>query len=97
MLLAIAAQEPVFDTLAHAENAAAADLDARIAHLRERVDAILQGAGGENPAVELRRGIDVVIRLRDRDWSRPPRARRPCAPAARRADGSRSPAARATA
>ena len=46
---------------AHADDAAAADIEARVAHRGERVEPILVGARGDDLAVELRRGVDVVV------------------------------------
>lgn len=51
----------VLDALAHADNAAAAHLDAGLSNMCECVDAILQSTGADDLAVELRRGVDVVI------------------------------------
>ena len=47
--------------LAHADDAAAADVDAGVAHMRQRVEAVLIGAGGDDLAVEFRRGVEVVV------------------------------------
>ena len=47
--------------LAHPQDAAGADVDARIAHELERIQAILEGARGDHVAVELGRGVEIVI------------------------------------
>ncbi len=46
---------------AHADDAAAADVDAGVAHAVQRVEAVLVGAGGDDLAVELGRGVQVVV------------------------------------
>jgi hypothetical protein len=51
----------VLRALAHADDAAAADMDAGVAHRAERVEAVLVGAGGDDLAIELRRGVEVVV------------------------------------
>ena len=51
----------VLRALAHADDAAAADMDAGLAHRAERVEAVLISAGGDDLAIELRRGVEVVI------------------------------------
>ena len=47
--------------LAHADDAAAADRDAGLAHVRERLEAIVVGARRDDLAVELGRGVEVVV------------------------------------
>ena len=47
--------------LAHADDAAAADGNARAAHARERVEPVVVVARGDHFAVELRRGVEVVV------------------------------------
>ena len=47
--------------LAHADDAAAAGLHAGVAHVRQRVEAVLELAGVDDLAVELRRGVEVVV------------------------------------
>ena len=47
--------------LAHADDAAAADVDAGVAHVVERIQAVLIGARGDDLPVELRRGVEVVV------------------------------------
>ena len=47
--------------LAHADDAATADLEAGVAHRGQRVETILVGARGDDLAVELRRRVDVVV------------------------------------
>ena len=47
--------------LAHADDAAAAGLHAGVAHVRQRVQAILEFARVDDLAVELRRGVEVVV------------------------------------
>ncbi|MCY1395526.1 hypothetical protein D9M71_104710 [compost metagenome] len=51
----------VVQRLAHAQNAAGADLHPRITHVRQGLQAFAVGAGGDDAAVELRRGIEVVV------------------------------------
>ena len=46
---------------AHADDAAAADVQSRVAHRGQRVETILVGARGDDLAVELGRGVDVVV------------------------------------
>ena len=46
---------------AHADDAAAAGFHAGLAHVLKRVETIFVSAGGDDLAVELRRGIDVVV------------------------------------
>ena len=53
--------DPVLCLLAHAEDPAAADVDARIADGRERVEAILVSACRDDLAVESFRGVEVVV------------------------------------
>ena len=47
--------------LAHPDDAAAADLDAGLAHALERVEPVLVGARCDDLAVELGRGVEVVV------------------------------------
>ena len=47
--------------LAHADDAAAAQLHARLADVRERVEPVLIGARRDDLAVELRRRVEVVV------------------------------------
>ena len=47
--------------LAHADDAAAADMDAGVAHMVERVEPLLIGARGDDLAVEFRRGVEIVV------------------------------------
>ena len=51
----------LFARFAHADDAAAAGLHARVAHVRQRVQAILEFARVDDLAVEIRRGVDVVV------------------------------------
>ena len=46
---------------AHADDAAAADIDAGVAHRRQRFQPVLIGAGGDDLAVEFRRGVEIVV------------------------------------
>src|SRR3546814_2030573 len=46
---------------AHADDAAAADLDAGATHVIERIETILVRACADDLAVELRRGIEIVV------------------------------------
>ncbi len=46
---------------AHADDAAAADLDAGAAHAVERIEAVLVIAGGDDVAVDFRCGIEIVV------------------------------------
>jgi len=52
---------PVGTVLAHADDAAAADVNAGLAHMLERVEAVLIGARGDDGAVIFRRGVEVVV------------------------------------
>src|SRR3990167_7774439 len=47
--------------LAHAHDAAAADVDAGPAHVAQRVQPVLVVAGGDDVAVQLGRGVQVVV------------------------------------
>ena len=47
--------------LAHAHDAAATDLDAGLAHVGERVEALLECSRRDHLAVVLGRGVDVVV------------------------------------
>ena len=51
----------VVQRFAHAEDAARADLHPRLAHVGQGLQALGIGAGGDDVAVELRRGIQVVV------------------------------------
>ena len=53
--------DAVLARLAHADDAAAADVDAGGAHVVERFQAIFVGARGYDLAVEFRRGVEIVI------------------------------------
>ena len=51
----------IVGALAHADDAAAADMDAGVAHMIERVEPLLIGARGDDLAVEFRRGVEIVV------------------------------------
>ncbi len=51
----------IVQRLTHAEDAARADLHPRLAHVAQRLQTLGVGAGGDDVAVELRRGIQVVV------------------------------------
>ena len=53
--------DAVVEPLAHADDAAAADMDAGVAHVVERVEPVLIGARGDDGAVIFRRGVEVVV------------------------------------
>ncbi|KAK4009560.1 hypothetical protein OUZ56_018694 [Daphnia magna] len=53
--------DPVGLRLAHADDAAAADLDAGVADVGQRFQAVLVGTGRDDLAVELRRGVEIVV------------------------------------
>ena len=53
--------DAVVFVFAHADDAAAAHIDAGVAHMRQRVEAVLEGARGDDLLVILRRGVDVVV------------------------------------
>src|SRR5580700_9660133 len=53
--------DAILARFAHADDAAAADVNAGIAHVVERLQAVLIGARGDDLLVELRRGVEVVI------------------------------------
>ncbi len=53
--------DPVLAPLAHAHDAATAHVHAGIAHLLQGVQAVLEGACGDDLAVELGRGVQVVV------------------------------------
>ncbi len=53
--------DAILQPLAHADNAAAADMDAGRAHVLERIETILVSARGDDRAVKFRRGVEVVI------------------------------------
>ena len=77
-------QHPAADAaiLAHADDAAAAHGDARAPHARQRLEPLVVGPRRDDPAVELRRRVEVVVVRRQ------PRRRR----APRPAPGSACPA-----
>ena len=52
---------PVLGRLAHADDAAAAHLEPGRAHRLQRVEPVLIGARGDDLAVELRRGVEIVV------------------------------------
>ena len=52
---------PIFCLLAHADDAAGADLHAGAAHMLQGIEPVLIGAGGDDVAVKLRRGVEVVV------------------------------------
>src|SRR3970282_2013715 len=52
---------PILDALAHADNAAAADLDAGAADACQGVEPVLVGPRGDDLAIELWRGIEIVV------------------------------------
>ena len=56
-------QQPgaVLDAFAHADDAAAADLDACAPHALERIQPVLIAARGDDLAVELSRGVEIVV------------------------------------
>ena len=47
--------------LAHAKDATGTDIDAGLANMRQRVETVLEGPRRDDVAVELRRGIEIVI------------------------------------
>src|SRR5262249_58507928 len=49
------------EVFAHADDAAAADVDAGRTHVAERVEPILIGARGDDRAIVLGRGVEVVV------------------------------------
>ena len=53
--------DAVVCAFAHADNAAAADMDAGVAHMRQRVQPVLIGPGGDDVAVIFRRGVEIVV------------------------------------
>src|SRR5262249_52642256 len=53
--------DAILGALAHADDAAAADVDAGVAHVAERVEAVLVGARGDDRAVVFRRSVEVVV------------------------------------
>ncbi|MOA43906.1 hypothetical protein D3C78_1661120 [compost metagenome] len=52
---------PILCLFPHADDAAGADLHAGAAHVLQGVQAVLIGAGGDDIAVKLRRGVEVVV------------------------------------
>src|SRR6202034_4794437 len=53
--------DAVVTGLAHADDAAAADMDTGFAHVIERRETIPVGTGGDDLAVELGRRVEIVI------------------------------------
>ena len=51
----------VLDAFAHADDAAAADLDACAPHALKRIQPVLIAARGDDLAVELSRGVEIVV------------------------------------
>ena len=51
----------IVQRLAHAEDTAGADLHPRLAHVAQRLQTLTVGAGGDDIAVVLRRGVEVVV------------------------------------
>jgi hypothetical protein len=47
--------------LAQAQDAAAADVDARVGHVLDGLEAVIEGARGDDLVVVLARGVDVVV------------------------------------
>src|SRR5256885_12272049 len=52
---------PVVDRLAHSDDAPGADRDSRLAYGAQRPQALVVGAGGDDRAVRLAAGIQVVV------------------------------------
>ena len=61
--------------LTHAEDAARADIDTRLADRLEGVQPVLEGARGDHVAVELRRGVQVVVVIVQTGVGQAPRLR----------------------
>ena len=53
--------DAVVRAFAHADDAAAADLDARVAHMLQRLQPVLIGTGGDDMPVIFGRGIEIVV------------------------------------
>src|SRR5271170_2219023 len=53
--------DAILARLAHADDAAAADMDAGVAHVVERFQAILISPSGDNVIVKFRRRVEIVI------------------------------------
>ncbi len=52
---------PVALTLAHADDAARADIDPRLTHPVQGLQPVGVGVGGDDLAVVLRRGVHIVV------------------------------------
>src|SRR5262249_20081214 len=65
--------DAIIGALTHPDDAAAADVDAGLAHVAERVEAVLIGARGDDRAVIFRRGIEVVVVIVEAGRLEPPR------------------------
>src|SRR5262249_39715924 len=65
----------VLAALSHADDAAAAHVDAGAAHVIERVEPVAVGARGDDLAVELRRGVEIVVVVVEAGIFQPPRLR----------------------
>ena len=61
---------------AHADNAAAADIDAGVAHMLQRVQPVLIGPGADDVAVIFRRGVEIVVVIIQPRLFQPRRLRR---------------------
>ena len=68
--------DAILAALAHADDAAAADIDARMAHVRERLEPVLIDARGDDLAVKFRRGVEVVVVIVETGFLEPLRLRR---------------------
>ena len=68
--------DAIFQPLAHADNAAAADIDAGGTHIIERVETILIGPRGDDLAVILGRGIEIMVVVVEAGLFKPLRLRR---------------------
>src|SRR5690606_6512739 len=53
--------DTVFAGFAHAKDAAAADIDAGLADIADGLEAVFVGAGGDDFAVVLGAGVEVVV------------------------------------
>ena len=53
--------DAVVGAFAHADNAAAADIDAGVAHMLQRIQPVLIGPGADDVAVIFRRGVEIVV------------------------------------
>src|SRR5512139_3737609 len=65
--------DTILKPLAHTYYAAAADMDARCAHVFERVEPVLVRARGYDLTVELRRCVEIVIVVVESAILQPPR------------------------